>query len=290
MGLRIKFNLIFIAAFVVGLGLAAYISWGIVQRNAQREVVHVASVIMAQANNTISYTAQEVEPLLVGQEKLRFLPQSVPFFAAEASQRKLSHEFPDYRFKAAALDPTNPQDRATDWEAAIIDVFRQNPGMTEYVSVRQTAGGPILSLSHPVRVNDKACLNCHSTPEAAPSALVDLYGRTNGFGWTLGSVQGAEIVSVPMRVAQDHAIRLFLIFLGGMTAAFVAILILMNVLLHYVIIRPVRRIASAASEVSMGKVDAPEIQMQRRDEIGSLAQSFTRMHRSLVNALRMLEG
>lgn len=290
MGLRAKFNLILLAAFVIGLGLAAYVSWGIVQRNARREVIQEAAIMMAQANDVISYTAQEIEPLLVDQQKQRFLPQSVPFFAAEASLRALSKTFPDYTFKTAALDPTDPADRATDWEAAIIEQFRQHPTLTEYVSTRETAAGTILSLSHPVRIDDKACLNCHSTPDVAPPAMVDLYGRSNGFGWTLGSIQGAKIVSVPMKVALDRAQRLFVLYLGGLAAVFAVTLLLLNLLLHFVIIRPVRRMAAIASEVSLGNIDAPEFDARGHDEIGSLAQSFNRMRRSLVNAMKLLEG
>ncbi len=290
MGLRAKFNLILLAAFLIGLGLAASISWEIVRRNARHEVIHEASIIMAHAEGVMNYTALEIEPLLVDQQKLRFLPQSVPFFAAEANLRALTKKFPDYTFKAAALDPTNPADRATDWESAIIDEFRQNPTLTEYVSTRETPAGPILSLSNPVRIDNKACLECHSTPAAAPPAMVDLYGRANGFGWTLGSVQGAEIVSVPMRVALDRANRLFLIYLGGLAAVFAVTLLLLNLLLHYVIIRPVRRMAAIASDISLGNIDAPEFTTRGHDEISSLAQSFNRMRRSLVNAMKLLEG
>ena len=290
MGLRAKFNLILLAAFVIGLGLAAYISWSIVQRYARDDVLHDAAIVMAQANNVMSYTAQEVTPLLVGQQTLRFLPQSVPFFASGANLRALSKQFPDYSYKVAALDPTNPADRAVDWEMAIIEKFKQEPGLTEYVSTRDTDHGAILSLAVPVRIENQACLRCHSTPEAAPPAMVDLYGSKNGFNWTMGSVQGAKIVSVPMNVAQQHAWRLFLLFLGGLAAVFVVTLLLLNILLHYVIIRPVRQIAATASDVSMGNVEAPEFQVRSQDEIGSLAQSFNRMRRSLVNAMKLLEG
>ncbi|MGH7042689.1 MAG: c-type heme family protein [Acetobacteraceae bacterium] len=290
MGLRTKFNLMLLAAFVVGLGLAAAVSWRIVQRDARREVLQQAGIMMAEADAVIDYTGQEVGPLLVDQQKLRFLPQSVPFFAAEANLRALSKKFPDYTFKEAALDPTNPADRATDWEAAIIAEFRHSPTLTSFVSTRQTPVGPILSLSHPVRIDDKACLTCHSTPAAAPPAMVDLYGRSDGFGWTLGSVQGAQIVSVPMRVALGRADRLFLIYLGCLAAVFAVTLLLLNLLLQYVIIRPVRRMAAIASEVSLGNADAPEFEARGGDEISSLAQSFNRMRRSLVNAMKLLEG
>ena len=290
MGLRAKFNLMLLAAFVIGLGLAAFVSWRIVQRNARREVLAEAGIMMAQADAVIDYTTQEIEPLLVDQQKLRFLPQSVPFFAAEANLRALTKKFPDYTFKEAALDPTNPADRPTDWEAAIIAELRQNPTLTSFVSTRETPQGPILSLAHPVRIDSKDCLTCHSTPAAAPPAMVDLYGSKNGFDWTLGSVQGAQIVSVPMRVALARANRLFVVYLIGLAAVFALTLLLLNLLLHYVIIRPVRRMAAIAGEVSLGNADAPEFEVRGHDEIGSLAQSFNRMRRSLVNAMKMLEG
>jgi HAMP domain-containing protein len=290
MSLRVKFNLVLLVAFLVGLGIAAAIGWNIVQRQARREVLEQAGIMMAQADAVSDYTAKEIEPLLVDQQKLRFLPQSVPFFAAEANLRALSRSFPAYSFKNAALNPTNPADKATAWEAAIIDGFRQNPTLGEFVSTRDTPDGPILSLSKPLRIDNKDCLVCHSTPEAAPPAMVDLYGRSNGFGWTLGSVQGAQIVSIPMRVALARAQNLFVTMLLALTAAFAVTFLLLNLLLHLVVIRRVRRMAALAGEVSLGNNDAPEFEARGGDEIASLGQSFNRMRRSLASAMKLLGG
>lgn len=290
MTLRVKFNLVLLLAFLVGLGIAAAIGWNIVQRQARGEVLQEAGIMMAQADAVSDYTATEIEPLLVDQEKLRFLPQSVPFFAAEANLRALSKAFPAYSFKNAALNPTNPADKASPWEAAIIDEFRQNPTLTEFVSTRQTPAGPILSLSKPLRIDNKDCLVCHSTPEAAPPAMVDLYGRSNGFGWMLGSVQGAQIVSVPMGVALARGRDLFVTFLLALAAAFAVTFLLLNLLLHLVVVRRVKRMAALAGEVSLGNNDAPEFEAGGGDEIASLGQSFNRMRRSLASAMKLLGG
>ena len=67
-------------------------------------------------------------------------------------------------------------------------------------------------------------------------------------------------------------------------------LIVLNVLLHWLITGPVRRISDTADEVSLGNMGAPEFDLSQKDEIGSLALSFHRMRRSLVAALRLLEG
>jgi protein-histidine pros-kinase len=290
MGLKTKFNLVLLAAFIVGLALAAALSWQIVHENARREVVQEASIMMAQASAVRDYTTDEIDPLLAEQLKVRFLPHSIPFWAAQTVMRTMGKNFPDYTYKEAALNPTNPADKATDWQAAIIGDFSQNPSLTDLTTTRDTPTGPVLSFSRPVRVSDKSCLVCHSVPSAAPQPMIDLYGTANGFGWKLGDVIGAQIVSVPMSVALQRANTAFQVYLGGLAAVFVVVFVLLNLLLHFVIVKPVRRMSAIASEISLGNMDAPEFTVRGRDEIASLAESFNRMRRSLANAMKLLES
>jgi protein-histidine pros-kinase len=65
---------------------------------------------------------------------------------------------------------------------------------------------------------------------------------------------------------------------------------LLNLLLHFVIVRPIRKMSGIASEVSLGNMAAPEFEVRGRDEIASLAASFNRMRRSLANAMKLLES
>jgi len=290
MGLKAKFNLVMLAAFVLGLALAAALSYSIVQDNARREVLQNAAIMIEAASAIRDYTEKEVAPLLDDQSKVRFLPQTIPFWAAKVNFHTLQQNMPDYAYKEAALNPTNPADRATDWETDVIDSFRQHPDMTELVSERTTPTGRTLNLARPFRLTDKDCLTCHSVPSAAPASMTDLYGTANGFGWKLGDVIGAQIVSVPMRVALDKANRTFLVFLGGLALVFLVMIVLLNILLHYFIVKPVRTISRVAGEVSLGNMDVPEYEVKGRDEIASLAASFNRMRRSLANAMKMLES
>jgi HAMP domain-containing protein len=290
MGLKAKFNLVMLIAFLIGLGLAGVLSYRLVRDNARGEVLQEAAIMMGQATAISSYTDREIAPLLADQLKIRFLPQSIPFWAAQTNFRALQQQFPDYSFREPATNPTNPADRPTDWQADIIDLFRRDPARTEFVSHRDTATGPILSYSRPIRITDQGCLECHSTPAAAPPTMVDLYGSANGFGWKMGDTVGAQIVSVPMRVPLERANRTFITMMIGLAVVFLVMIVLLNLLLHYVIIRPVRRISATASEVSLGNMDAPEFTARGRDEIASLAESFNRMRRSLANALKLLES
>jgi HAMP domain-containing protein len=290
MGLKTKFNLVMLAALLVGLALAAALSWRIVQQNARREVLQEAALMMAEASAVRDYTTNEIGPLLTEQLKVRFLPHSVPFWAAQTVLRSMAKQFPDYTYKEAALNPTNPADRATDWESGIIGEFSRNPSLKELTTTRDTPAGPILSVSRPVAIIDKSCLECHSTPAAAPQPMIDLYGTANGFGWKLGDVIGAQVVSVPMRVELDRADEAFKIYLASLAAVFIVIMVLLNLLLHFVIVRPIRKMSGIASEVSLGNMAAPEFEVRGRDEIASLAESFNRMRRSLANAMKLLES
>ena len=95
-------------------------------------------------------------------------------------------------------------------------------------------------------------------------------------------------MSVPMSVPLNQAWAVFDTVLIWLGAVFLLVLVLLNVMLEFVIIRPVRRISASANAVSLGNMDAPEYLVRGRDEIASLAESFNRMRRSLTNALKML--
>jgi HAMP domain-containing protein len=269
--LQTKFNLSLFGAFVIGLALAAAFAFKISGDTARRDVLHEAALMASEGEGASKYTDQEVAPLL-NKQGTACAPQSIPFLAA-----------PD-----AALNPTDPADKATDWEAAIINRFRTDTTLKQVVTQRDTPTGPVLSLSKPIRVSDPGCLQCHSTPDKAPPGMVALYGTAGGFGWKLNEAVGAQIVTVPMHVALARAQRSFLYFLGGLTIVFLITMVALNVLLGVMVVRPARDIARMADDVSLGKADVPEYTPKGKDEIASLAESFNRMRRSLANAMKLL--
>ena len=222
---------------------------------------------------------------------MRFLPHSVPSYSAQTVLHQLQKDFPDYSYKEAALNPTNPADRATNWESDVIHAFKNDAKLAEFVGLRETATGPFLTFARPFRLTDKACLQCHSTPAAAPATMVDLYGNSNGFGWQLNDVIGAQIVSVPMSVALNRANRSLLAFVGSLSAVFVVMLVVLNVLMHFFILKPMQRDHRARARCQRRQDRRAGVSGQgQATRSASLGRSFNLMHRSLQNAMRMLEG
>ncbi len=290
MKLLLKFNLAFILVFLIGLAITGVVSRELLVRNAQEEVLQHARFMMEKALAVRSYTSTQVAPLLETQMKYSFLPQSVPAFSATEVLAKLQKNYPEYSYKEATLNPTNPRDRAIEWEVDVISEFRKSADVKEFVGERDTPSGRSLYIARPIKIGDAACLRCHSTVDAAPKTLVEKYGPANGFGWNLNEVVGAQMVSVPMAVPMQRAERAFGVFMALLTAVFVAIGVLLNVMLWWLVIRPVTKLSSIADRVSLGDMQAPAFEAKSRDEIGVLAQSFTRMRKSLVQAMKMLES
>jgi protein-histidine pros-kinase len=291
MKLVIKFNLVFLLVFLVGLAAASYTTRELLQRNARDEIVLNARLVMESALATRAYTSTQVGPLLQTQMKYKFLPQSVPAYAATEVFNGLRKTFPEYAYKEAVLNPTNPRNRANDWEADIVHQFRNGAEKPELVGERDTPTGKSFYIARPMQIKAEACLYCHSTVDAAPKTLVEQYGPANGFGWKMNEVVGAQIVSVPTDVPLARANTAFRTFMISLTAVFAFIFVALNLMLWFMVIRPVTRLSRFADQVSQGdNMDAPDFPVRSRDEIGVLTQSFNRMKKSLVQAMKMLEG
>jgi protein-histidine pros-kinase len=284
-----KFNLVLLGIFLLGFAIAGYVSHRVLQANAREEIVQNARLMMEAALSSRTYTNTQVKPLLETQLKYEFLPQTVPAYAATEVFNDMRKKHPDYGYKEATLNPTNPRDRANDWEADIINAFRQTPENVEMIGERDTPTGRTLYLARPIQVTSAACLVCHSTIEVAPKTMVDLYGTANGFGWKMQEVIGAQVVSVPMSVPVKRANETFRTFMLSLAAVFVATFVLLNVMLHAMVIRRVTRLAAIADQVSLGNLDAGEFRTRSRDEIGILTEALGRMKVSLVQAMKMLE-
>jgi HAMP domain-containing protein len=293
MGLRLKFNLALLLVFVLGLGISAHLSYNLLHKNARDEVLRNAGVMMEAALSMRAYTVGQVRDKLVQKED-EFVPQTVPAFAATEMMNLLRKKYPEYSYKEAALNPTNPRNRAEAWEADIVNAFRGDAGRTEISGMRATAMGPSLFLARPFRIKDQACLGCHDKPELAPVSMVKLYGSDKGFGWQLNEVIGAQVVSVPMSLPIANANRAFYTFMASLAGVFGALFVILNLMLYFLIVRPVRRVSAAADRMSAGRTDMRdkehlELPESGKDEVSVLARSFNRMRRDLEVMLRTMD-
>ncbi|MGA2848647.1 MAG: DUF3365 domain-containing protein [Terracidiphilus sp.] len=289
MKLLAKFNLVLVLVFGVGMSLIAHYAYVFLMKNAQQQVLQQAQLMAASASATKDYTVEQVSPILehTPQHNSDFLPQTIPFSAANVTFKLLRSSYPDYVLREAALNPSNLDDRATEWEVDLINYFRDHPSETQHVGQRATPTGTMLYIAAPV-VAAPGCLQCHSQPALAPKSMIRHYGSEHGFGWKPNEIVGAQIVSVPMSVPialADQGFHDLLIGLGGI---FVLTIVLIDLAIYFIVIRPLRRVSINADVISKGEIDLPPLQVKGNDEIAQVTASFNRMHTSLTKAFEML--
>jgi protein-histidine pros-kinase len=221
--------------------------------------------------------------------KYTFLSQSIPAYAVAEVFLDLRKKHTEYGYKEAALNPTNPRNRAVDWESDIITQFRNDKDSKEIIGDRDTPTGRSFYVARPMRAAEN-CLPCHSTVAAAPPTMIERYGPANGFGWVLNDVIAAQIVSVPTNIPVNRAKEAFKVFMGSVGVVFIVIGIVLNLMLWALVIRPIGKLSQFADRVSLGELDIPEFKRRSSDEIGMLSRSISRMRTSMVQAMKMLES
>jgi protein-histidine pros-kinase len=289
MTLLVRVNLILgaltlmIALVCVTLGKSA------IESQARDQLLAEAGLMLDSAVAIRTYTADEIGPLLDARLKDEFLPQTVPFYAATQNFLKLHEKYPNFGYKEATLNPTNPRDRAADWEQDLIQRFRNDASVRELSGLRETPMGQSLYLARPIHV-EQACLTCHSMPSVAPAALVTRYGSNNGFGWQANEIIGAQVVSVPFASAADSLSKLFNTFLLLTVGSLGVVWAMVNIVLYFQLVEPLRQVSRIADTLSLGQPSVEEFPTKGAQEITALGASFNRMRKSLAKAMTLLGG
>jgi protein-histidine pros-kinase len=248
--------------------VAGYISHELLHRHAREQVLGEARLVMEAALAIRGYTVAQVRPHLNPLMDKQFLPQTVPAYAATETLAELRKKYPNYDYKEATLNPTNPATgRRTGrptWStaSATAPTARRSPASA-------TRPPAALYIAHPIRIETAACLPCHSTPDVAPASMIKVYGTANGFGWKLNEVVGAQVVSVPMSVPLENAGQAFRTFMVSLAAVFAAVFVVLNLMLSWLIIGPVSRMSAAADKISTGDFDQPEFPRTARRSGGA---------------------
>lgn len=289
MGIRLRFNLVLTAVFLLGLAVSGAVSYTLLHKNAREEVIRKADLMIELARAIRAYTVDEVRPELDFRLTDEFIPQTVPAYAASETLSRLPEAYRNYFYKEATLNPINLRDRAADWESDLVQAFKRDRNLEQITGERATPSGRQLFIARPMIVTSKSCLACHSEPRVAPASMLTLYGDSNGFGWELHEIVGAQVVSVPMTFALQDARQAFATFMLSLCGVFLVLYLVLNVMLSRMIIAPISQMAQRADAVSMGNFDIPEFDDRRSDEIGRLAASFNRMRRSLAEAFRLID-
>ncbi|MCB0131052.1 MAG: DUF3365 domain-containing protein, partial [Caldilineaceae bacterium] len=273
--------------FFFGAMLGGVALWEILQNKAEAEVATRGAVLLETMNAVRSYTTDHVNPLLqMGTaEQAEFVPEMVPAFSAREVFERLREDqkFEGFLYKEAALNPTNPRDLADDFEADLVRKMQQE-NTPEYAAFRTRENDQVYYIARPMRVTSAQCLTCHGDPKDAPPGQIAKYGDQHGYGWTVDTINAAQIVYVPAGEVLRAARQSFAIAAGAMIATLALILLLTNLLLRRDIIQPVGVLGGLARKLSADELDGADLESEqvarviaRGDELGHAARVFKQM-------------
>ena len=290
MSLLVKFNLILILCFGIALVPANLITRDLLQKNARTQVVQHARLMMQTALATRGYTNKQIKPLLAARLAEEFLPQTVPGVLRDGDLQHAAGDVPGVHLQggdAQPDQPARPHGGLGGGRRQRIPLGREAPGDHR----RAGRAARARALPGPADHDHRPGLS-----------LLPHHARGDA---RLRREEVRHLRRLRLEVERDHRRADRIRADGGApqhgrgrrTArcsprswrVFAFVLVLLNLMLWFTIIRPIRRLSQMADEISTGNLDVPEVRFHSRDEVAVLAGSFNRMRISLVKALKMLE-
>lgn len=275
---------IFLLSLLAGAG-GFYL---LLYQEAIRQAEQEARIMLATALAVGEYTETHILPKFTAASPDTFEPEQVPFYASRTVFGSVTGKAALYTFRFPTSNPTNLEDRPTPFDVELLQRFRDEAKLTELTGVHDTGQGKVFYLAHPIRIDDPACLGCHSTPDRAPHAMIVKFGSVNGFGWKLHDTVGMQLLTVPVTQQLQGTLRLVLLLAGGLLLIFVVAYVTLSLVLKSALVRPLSALANAADAAS--RTGEPELIAPRSSvrEIRMLAEALERMRMSLGKALLAL--
>ncbi|WP_245587751.1 c-type heme family protein [Desulfovibrio inopinatus] len=255
----------------------------------ETEVREKAKLVLSQVDSVQRYVRSVLRPAMYSHYPDTFILEAMS--SSYISRRIMGHAEglggePLYR--RVAIHARNPDYEANVIEQDLIDTFRAHPKKTVWEGYRSIDGENFFIMARPA-VFKKSCMHCHGDPAEAPAELVHKYGD-RGFGHGVGSIDGLDLVGVPVSssVARvQSAVLTYLIFFGCAVLLFFASV---NLLFRRVVVNNIRVLVGAFRH-NLGDDQGEKLlrEIERGDEIGEMTQGIERLGEHLAHARDQLE-
>ncbi|MGJ8662194.1 MAG: HAMP domain-containing protein [Marinicella sp.] len=255
MGLRLKFNLVVVICLLIGFIAIYWLHHNSTLFQTEMNLVHQAELNYQVAESIRSYNEREVAEL-INEAPGGFKPQTVGSYAATQVYADTSKSIPSLSYKVAIEGSNIAIYQPSVWQQNIINQFKQDPKLPLITDKVSDAKGRFLFYAKPIIINSE--------------------------------VTGAKIIRIDEEetlISIERGLSTFLLILIGV---FIAIILVFNLMLQILVLKPISRVSSQAEKISQGQGGSDELVISGTDEINRIAMAFNRMQRSLKAAMSML--
>lgn len=266
---------VFLLAFVVGGAVFFFFQYDYALQNSAVR----ARSLMAIARSVRAFTGERLRPIL-SNDPSKFHSESIPAFVIQTIYKGVDRKDIPFSYREHMLNPSNPLDRADEFDTSLIDRFRADRSLNEISGTRARSGGTDQYLAYPIVIKDPSCLSCHGTPDAAPKAVLARFGSQNGFGWTLNEPIGVQIVEVPVSRELRRTFAIFAVVFGGLALIFAAAYLAIHHALKRNLLSPLRLLAAEAERQSRSIAAPTPRPRSNLKELVELSTAFERLRLS----------
>jgi len=300
LNLKNQFNLLLVFIFIGGVCISSLALSRILYQQAEQKLTNEGQILMQMMEEIKYYTSVNLLEIYQQQDNIQhnFQASFVPAYAARQifSNFKDMEEFRSYKYKEATINPTNLKDIPDDFEQQLISSFKQNRNLNVLSGYTDKDDHNFYYIARPLTVKDSSCLQCHSTPDLAPPKMIELYGDQHGFNWKLNQLTSAQTIYIPANNIASDVRQGMLTFMPLFAAIFAVIILAINRLLQYTVIKPINQLTKAANQLSVNNQNSEanwqlnylEKLTKRGDEAGKLTRAFVIMAKKILHRERDL--
>jgi PAS domain S-box-containing protein len=285
--LSVSLRLRFILASVAALGsvmVAGAWHFSRLQSEAlEAEARNRAELVLSFSEACRDYTKRSLRPAVDALTDEMILEAKSSTFVTKGILKAMGESVPGYSYRQPTTNPLNPDDRADPFEEGLLQQFRADRDLQELDGYRTSGGVERYYVARPTVV-EQSCLACHGDPEQAPSAVVNTYGKENGYQWRVGEIASAVLISIPTDDLRSQQASM----MQTMGTAFTVMTLLMVIVTYVLFGRLVNgRVLAAVSvmdRVATDPICGARIRDRGKDELGAMAAAFDAMADSLADS------
>ncbi|HET7753348.1 MAG TPA: DUF3365 domain-containing protein [Anaeromyxobacteraceae bacterium] len=268
------------------------------QRSAALRVSEYRANAIIERNLAIhAFYAEELRPA-VGALAAR-VPGGVSFdpvwMSSGYAARRIDARVPSsrgiYYYKESTIGARNPDSEADEIERAFLERTRGDPSLDRWVGESAIDGAPWFVLMRRGAIVERSCLECHSRPEVAPAGLVEMYGRSRGFGRREGEVGSVVSVRIPLRAAYAEANAFSLALSAALLAVLAAAYVAQWAVQRRLVYGPLRKLQIGAVQLAARSTRRCEpLPIPPVAELRDVTVAFNAMAESIARHTDELEG
>ena len=274
---------------VISGSLSFWYFYNLYKDSEVNSLVSKARALIIEAEAVREYTSKQLT-LDIFRKDIQStddLLYTVPIFSAMTVVKQKAKEL-DMDFKVPKFQPRNPDNEPDTYETAVLKKL-ESSNEKEYWEIDEETNN--VRFFRPIRLTEE-CLKCHGDPQKS----LEYWGRTDGKDvtgakmedWKVGEVHGAFEIFMSMEPVNASVANKSLI-IALISALSVGGIIFIGLFISKNISEPIEVLHKAALRVASGELKV-NVDIQRHDEIGELADSFNAMSDKITQQMEDLDG